>query len=92
MKRAECVEENKAINCPAFQKREPVVKDITDRINMARTVLEKATFAEELKKEVDVLLSCTGYDEASLDCKSCHFIADLRKKTAKLIAKAKKLA
>jgi hypothetical protein len=92
VKRGESVEENKAINCPAFQKQEPVIKDITDRINMARTVLQKATFAEELKKEVDVPLSCTRYDEASLDCKNCHFLAKLRKKTANVITKAKKLA
>ncbi len=85
------MEENKAINCLTFQKQEPVIKDITDRINIGETVLEKATFAEELQEEVDVLLSCTNYDKASINCKNCHFIANLRKKTANLIIKAKKL-
>jgi hypothetical protein len=85
------VEENKAINCLTFQKQEPVIKDITDRINIGETVLEKATFAEELQEEVNVLLSCTNYDKASINCKNCHFIANLRKKTANLIIKAKKL-
>ncbi len=79
------------VNCPAFQKQEPVIKDITDKINQAKGVLEKARFAEELQKEVDVLLSCTNYEKEKLDCKSCHFIANLRKKTADLIVKAKKL-
>ena len=85
------MEENKAINCLIFQKQEPVIKDITDRINIGETVLEKATFAEELQEEVNVLLSCTNYDKASINCKNCHFIANLRKKTANLIIKAKKL-
>jgi hypothetical protein len=85
------VEENKAINCLTFQKQEPVIKDITDRINIGETVLEKATFAEELQEEVNVLLSCTNYDKASINCKNCYFIANLRKKTANLIIKAKKL-
>jgi len=55
-------------------------------------VLEKARFAEELQREVEVLLSCPDYDGENLECKNCHFIANLRKKTANLIIKAKKLA
>jgi hypothetical protein len=85
------VEENKAINCPTFQKQEPAIKEITDKINGAKGVQEKAGFAEELKKEVDVLLSCPDYESQSLDCKNCHFISNLRKKTSNLIIKAKKL-
>ena len=85
------MEENKAINCPTFQKQESVIKDITDKINGAKGVQEKAGFAEELKKEVDVLLSCPDYDGKSLNCKNCHFISNLRKKTSNLIIKAKKL-
>jgi len=54
-------------------------------------VMEKAGFAEELEKEVDVLLSCPDYKGESLDCKNCHFIANLRKKTSNLIIKAKRL-
>jgi len=85
------VEENKAINCPTFQKQEPFIKDITDKINQAKGVLEKAKFAEELQKEAEVLLSCPDYESQSLDCKNCHFISNLRKKTSNLIIKAKKL-
>ena len=83
--------EEPKINCPTFQKQESVIKDITDKINRAKGVQEKAGFAEEIEKEVDVLLSCPDYDDKSLDCKNCHFIANLRKKTADLIIKAKKL-
>ena len=85
------MEENKAINCPTFQKQESVIKDITDKINQAKGVLEKARFAEELQKEAEVLLSCPDYESQSLDCKNCHFISNLRKKTSNLIIKAKKL-
>jgi len=84
--------EDAKINCPTFQKQEPVIKDITAKINSARDVLEKAEFAKKLQEEVDVLLSCPDYDEKSTDCKNCRFIANIRTKTASLVIKAKKLA
>ena len=86
------MEKNKSkINCKTFQRQELVIKDITDKINQAKGVLEKARFAEDLHKEVEVLLNCSDYDDKKLDCKNCRFIANLRKKTAGLIIKAKKL-
>lgn len=80
------------ISCKIFQKQEPIIKSITDKINRAGGVQEKAESAEELQKEVDVLISCPEYDGQNRDCKNCHFIANLRKKTAELLIKAKKLA
>ena len=80
------------ISCPTVQKQELITKDITDKINLAEEVSEKARFAEELQKEVGILLNCQDYKRESLDCKNCHFIANLRKKTADLIIKAKNLA
>jgi len=86
------VEENKAkISCPIFQKQEFFIKDLTDSVNMAKNVQEKAGFAERIGEEADVLLSCVDHDSKRIDCKHCHFIANLRKKTANLIIKAKKL-
>ena len=85
-------EEGAKINCPTFRKQEPVIQDVTAKINRARAVQDKAAFAEELRKEVGVLLSCPDYDRKQLDCKNCHFIANVRNKTAELIIKAKKLA
>ena len=84
--------EETKINCSIFQKQESVIKEITDKINMAKGVQEKAKNALELQKEVDMFLSCPDYDREKLDCKNCRFIANLRKKTANLIIKAKKLA
>ena len=84
--------EDAKITCPVFQAEERVIKDITDKINQAEGVQEKAKFAEELRKEADVLLNCQDYKKENLHCQNCHFIANLRKKTADLIIKAKKLA
>ena len=84
--------EDAKINCPTFQKQEPVIEEITAKINGAKGVLEKAEFAEELQKEVNILLSCPDYDEKSTDCKNCRFIANVRKRTTDLVIKAKKLA
>jgi hypothetical protein len=84
--------EDAKINCPTFQKQEPVIEEITAKINGAKGILEKADFAEEFQKEVDVLLCCPDYDEKSADCSNCRFIANMRKKTADLIIKARKLA
>ncbi|MEK7274224.1 MAG: hypothetical protein AAB110_03120 [Candidatus Desantisbacteria bacterium] len=80
------------INCLTFQKQEQVIKDLTDNINQAERVQDKAGFAEELQKEAGVILDCLDYDDKSLDCRNCHFIANLRKRTANLVIKAKKLA
>ena len=84
--------EDAKINCQTFQKQEPLIKEITAKINGAKGVLEKAEFAEELQKEVNVLLSCPDYNEESTDCSNCRFIANVRKKTTDLVIKAKKLA
>jgi len=84
--------EDAKINCSTFQKQEPVLKDITAKINNAKDVLEKAEFAKKLQEEADVLLSCPDYDEKSVDCNNCRFITNLRKKTAGLVVKAKKFA
>ena len=80
------------ISCPIFQKQEPAIEDITAKINSAKDVVEKAQFAKELQKEVDILLSCPDYDKKNTDCGNCRFIANVRKKTAELVIKAEKLA
>lgn len=86
------MEEGARISCPVFQKHEPLIRHITDKINAAKNVKDKAEFAEELKQEADILLACADYDKKESDCKNCRFIAQLRQQTAELIIKAKKLA
>ncbi len=77
--------------CLTFQKQAPVIKDIIDRINRSKELTEKAEFAEKLQKEVNTLLACPDYSGKKIDCKNCHFIANLRKKSADLIIKVKNL-
>lgn len=84
--------EKKSLNCEIFGKKELLIKHITNRINKEEHIVDKARYAEELEKEVKELLDCSDYDENKLDCENCHTIANLRKKTANLIIKAKSLA
>jgi hypothetical protein len=79
------------MNCPNFQKQEAVIKALADRINRAEGVAEKAGIAEEMQKEVAVLLSCLEYDEERAECGNCRFIANVREKTARLIIRTRKL-
>lgn len=79
------------ITCSIFKKQEVVIRDITDKLNAAQGIEKKAALAVELKKEVEALISCPDFDSEKLDCQNCDFIANMRKKTADLIIKAKKL-
>jgi len=85
-------EQEPKISCSIFRKQEGFINEITDKINRAQNIEEKAALAEELEKEVDALLFCSDYDGAKLDCRNCEFVANLRKKTAGLIKHARKLS
>jgi hypothetical protein len=74
------------INCPTFQ--ELILKHSTDRINKAIDGQDRTRLAKELQKEVNVLLSCPTYDSETFDCKRCHCIANLRRKTAAVFIRA----
>ncbi|MCF7879038.1 MAG: hypothetical protein K9L95_06205 [Candidatus Omnitrophica bacterium] len=84
-------EKQSEISCSTFKKQEPVIKDITDKINKAKGTGEKAEFAEKLQEEVEVLLSCPDYKAEDFSCKSCRFIAKLRKRIAETVIKTRKL-
>jgi len=80
------------IQCPTFLKQEPGINKLTNSINQAEDVREKAAFARELQREVQVLLECPDYKSDGVDCRNCHFLATVRKKTAEVIIMARKLA
>lgn len=80
------------ISCPAFNKQEPVLRHMTEEINKAHGPQEKNWWAEELLKEVKILLECPQHDGAKLDCMNCRTISELRSRTAGLVLKAGKLA
>lgn len=80
------------INCPVFQKHEPIIKRLTDSINQVKGLEGKIRNAEKLLSEVNTLLDCSDYKKENPDCDNCHFIADLRSQTAGVIIKAKRLS
>ena len=80
------------IKCPTFLKQEPGINKLTESINQAEDVHEKAALALELQKEVNVLLECPDYKRDGVECRNCHFLATVRKKTAEVIIMAQKLA
>jgi len=75
--------------CPAFQKQQSIIKEIVKKINKVEGLSEKAGLAKKLQKEVNVLLYCPDYAANKTNCQNCHFIAQIRKKTAALIIKVK---
>lgn len=81
----------KKIKCAVFQTENKKIEKLTKAINTARDVEIKARFAEKLQELVNVLLFCEKFDDESPDCKICHLISNLRRRTANLIIKAKEL-
>lgn len=75
------------IACLFFFQQESKIRVLTDKINRSKDIGQKARFAEEMAKEVEILLSCQDYDEHSQDCVDCHTISILRRKVDKLILK-----
>ena len=81
-----------SIKCPTYLKLEPEIQKLTESINQAKDVQEKAALALELQKEVKVLLECPDYKSDGVDCRNCHFLATVRKRVADVIILAQKLA
>lgn len=83
--------DDKNINCSIFKKNEPEMKNLTDRINKAGDVSQKIKFAEELLEKVNEQLNCPQYNKDNFECRNCRTISEVRKQTAELIIKMKKL-
>ena len=81
----------KKIKCVIFQAKNETIERITQAINEAKDVKGKAVIAQKLLNEVEELLTCKHFSRGEAECKICHYIANLRKKTANLILKAKEL-
>ena len=79
------------VKCSIFKSKDEEIEEINKAINEAREIRGKAHLAERLIKEADGLLACKLFDEKKPECKICHYITDLRKRTATLILKAKTL-
>src|SRR3989338_7421163 len=86
--------DSKKKKCPIdlFQPQEKKMQSIIQEINISKDINEKASYANELQKEVEVLLECKSYDEKNLNCKSCQTIADFRQKAVEIVLKTAKVA
>lgn len=84
----------KQIECPIdlFQPQEKKMQSIIQEINISKDINEKASYANELQKEVTILLECKSYDEKNLNCKACQTIADLRAKAVEIVLKTANIA
>lgn len=82
------------IECPInlFQPQEKKMQSIIQEINTSKDINDKAAYAGELQKEVNVLLECKSYDEKNLNCKACQTVADLRQKAVEIVLKTAKVA
>lgn len=80
-----------SMRCPIFKSKNEEIEEINKAINKAKEIGEKAYLAEKLIKEANRLLACKLFEVQKPECKICHYLADLRKKTANLILKAKEL-
>lgn len=78
---------NVGIDCPTnlFPEQEVEVYRLTQAINQARTVKEKAPWAQELIETVNVLLDCEHYDGKNLNCHLCHNFSELRREVFTLV-------
>ena len=81
----------KKIKCVIFQAKNEVIERVTQAINEAANIKEKAVIAQKLLNEVEELLACKHFIRKKAECKICHYIAKLRKRTGNLIIKAKQL-
>lgn len=84
----------KTIQCPInlFLPQEKKMQSIIQEINVSKDINDKASYANELQKEVNVLLECKSYDEKNLNCRSCQTVADLRQKAVEIVLKTAKVA
>lgn len=81
------------IDCPIdlFPKQESKIQELTQRINEAKKIQQKAERAHALREEVAVLLRCSAFDEGNVHCANCQAISGARNKTATLILKTEKV-
>lgn len=86
------MESSPQIDCPIdlFPKQEEKIRDLTQGINEAKRIRQKAELARALLAEVEVLLRCSAYDEGNGSCVSCQAISGVLRRTATLILETEK--
>jgi predicted transcriptional regulator len=72
------------ISCPTYIHSEKVMRELTNEINKAKDLNEKAVMAHKLIREADMLLSCKKHRE-NWNCRNCRKIASLRKRVSEIV-------
>ncbi|MBI4588530.1 MAG: hypothetical protein HY725_06800 [Candidatus Rokubacteria bacterium] len=82
-----------SIDCPIdlFSKQESKIQELTQRINEAKKIEQKAEVAHALREEVEILLRCPAFDRGNFHCVNCQAISGARSSTATLILKTEKV-
>jgi len=73
------------MNCQKCLEMEEVIEQLTEKLNRAEDLAEKAAKARELLEFADDLLSCENYDSGDWGCENCHRVASLRKEVSQII-------
>jgi len=84
--------DSSTIQCIIHQDNFLAINEIKKKINHGSSLGIKVKYAEELSDKVACLIKCQNHDNEKQECKYCRIIADLHKKTAELIIKAKNLS
>ena len=79
--------EQSGISCGRFQTKGSICTTLTEQVNAAQSIGQKAAKAEELIEVAEELLACEEYEQANVECLYCHGFSVLRRKTAALILK-----
>jgi len=75
------------IDCAIFSEHRDKIEMLSQSISGAKIISDEVDKAHELLRIVNILLDCGKHDEKKEDCKTCHFILNLRKETAMSIIK-----
>lgn len=80
------------IDCPIdlFPKQESKIQELTQRINEAKRIQQKAELAHALRDEVEGLLRCSAFDADNTHCVNCRAISGVRSRMASLILRTEK--
>ncbi len=76
--------------CGIYRKAHPKIQKLTEEINRAGDIQEKANKAQFLWDEAQALIDCEKRGTLAV-CPACGTINQVRKQTAELILRARKL-
>ncbi len=73
------------MSCSKYLEMDGTIKRLTEEINRADDVAEKAVKARELMGVVDSLLSCVDYKRGNWNCENCRRVTSLRREASQII-------